>query len=100
MSYSRDHVINSLMYAVGFEPIELAARGSAEVMVSAERLADYDADVLLVYPYGRTEDELRQEVPTLAGLESVRGGTTCPLLPREESLDRLRAHLAARDEEA
>lgn len=73
-SYSREHIINSVMYEVGLEPIERSAlpAGEAFVDVSAERLADYDADVLLVYPFDRTEDQLRDEVPTLAALDSVR----------------------------
>lgn len=75
-SYSREHVINSLMYEVGFAPIERSAlpAGQGSVDVSVERLADYDADVLLVYPFGQTAEQLRRAVPTLETLDSARNG--------------------------
>ncbi len=76
LSYSRDFVINRTLYAVGFDPIERSAfaPGEESVEVSAERLADYDADVLIVYPFERTEQQLREAIPTFASLDAVRGG--------------------------
>lgn len=72
-SYSREHVVNEILYAVGFDPIGPSdlPEGQSSVDVSAERLVDYDADVVLAYPFGRTLDELIAETPTLASLASV-----------------------------
>lgn len=75
-SYSREHVVNEILYEVGFDPIDLSElpEGEANVSVSAERLAEYDADVVLAYPFQRTLGELVAETPTLASLDSYVNG--------------------------
>lgn len=76
-SYAEDNVIMSTMVDVGFQLNPAAssmADGASYVEVSAELLADYDADILLVFPYGRTLPELEAETPTLASLASVQSG--------------------------
>lgn len=76
-SYSQEHIVNRILYSVGFEPIpgsELPA-GEGFVGVSAENLSEYDADIVLAFPFGRTLDELVAETPTIATLNSyVNGG--------------------------
>lgn len=75
-SYPREHVVNAALHRIGFSPVPAAAGIAAEgsVTVSAERLADFDADVVVAYPFGRTFAELVAETPTLATLPSVRAG--------------------------
>ncbi len=67
-SYSDAHIVNGALYAIGFEPILGAIdipEGQSSISVSAELLADYTADITLIYPFGRTLDELIAETPTL-----------------------------------
>jgi iron complex transport system substrate-binding protein len=76
-SYSDDHIVNGMLYATGFSPIAGALdipAGQSSISVSAELLADYDADIVLIYPFGRTLDELIAETPTLGKLSSVEHG--------------------------
>lgn len=73
-SYSDDHIVNGMLYATGFSPIAGALDVPADqssVSVSAELLANYDADIVLIYPFGRTLDELIAETPTLGTLPLV-----------------------------
>jgi len=77
-SYSDAHIVNRILYATGFSPIENATNlpaGAGSVIVSAEQVGAYDADVALVYPFGQTEEEMIATIPTLANWSSVRGGT-------------------------
>lgn len=76
-SYSQNHIVNELLYAVGFSPIPAVQEmpeGTSSVTVSSELLDQYDADVLLIYPYGRTLEQLIAEQPTLGALDSVQSG--------------------------
>lgn len=66
-----------MLYATGFSPIAGALdvpAGQSSISVSAELLASYDADIVLIYPFGRSLDELIAETPTLATLPSVEDG--------------------------
>lgn len=67
--------VNALMYEVGFDPTEASAAADREevIEISPERLAEFDADVMLAYPFGRSFDDLVEENPTLTSLESVEG---------------------------
>ncbi|MCR6671823.1 iron-siderophore ABC transporter substrate-binding protein [Devosia ginsengisoli] len=76
-SYSANHIVNGMLYATGFSPIAGALdvpAGQSSISVSAELLASYDADIVLIYPFGRSLDELIAETPTLATLPSVEDG--------------------------
>lgn len=42
--------------------------------MSPERLADFDADVLILFTYGRSLDEVVAAVPTLGRLKSTEAG--------------------------
>lgn len=106
-SYSRDHNINAVLYDVGFDPIDLSdlPDGESSIEVSAERLAEFDADVVLAYPFERTLDELVAETPTLASLDSFVGGrffvledlalSNSSVLSIPYALDRLLPEIAA-----
>lgn len=75
LAYSDRHIVNRSLTALGFRPTERSRRIPASKVsdeVSSERLSDYAADVLVVYPYERPLSKLRQQVPTLAGLEASR----------------------------
>lgn len=75
--YSRDHIVNSVMYAIGFAPTagtEAIPAGESSQTVSSERLREYDADIVLAYPFGLTLDQLTSAIPTLASLDSVNEG--------------------------
>lgn len=76
-SPSDDHIVNGDLYAVGFSPTAGALSvpdGESGIDISPERLAEFDADILLIYPFGRTLDELIAETPTLANLPSIKDG--------------------------
>lgn len=76
-TYSKDHIVNGMMYKVGFSPnraaLEMPA-GETSQNVSAELLHDFDADVVVYYPFGRTVEEISAEMPTFATLDSVKTG--------------------------
>jgi iron complex transport system substrate-binding protein len=72
--YADDHIVNGALYALGFKPIQGAldvADDAASIVVSPELLPDYDADIVLAYPFERSLDELITEIPTLATLPSI-----------------------------
>lgn len=75
-SYSRDHVVNAVMYEVGFDPIAPSdlPDGESSVEVSSERLAEFDADIVLAYPFGRSIEEIAVEIPTMTTLDSYANG--------------------------
>lgn len=76
-SYSDQHIVNGMLYAVGFSPVAAATAipaGQSSIAVSAELLPDYDADITVIYPFGRSLAELEAETPTLAALASVTDG--------------------------
>ena len=73
-SYAEDYIILATLYDVGFKPIpatETVPAGESYVEVSSELLANYDADVLIVYPYDQTVEQIETENPTFAALQSV-----------------------------
>lgn len=75
-TYSSRHIVNTMLYGVGFSPIpgaEMPADTSS-LTVSAELLPDYDADITVIYPFGRSLTELDAENPTLSTLPSVAAG--------------------------
>jgi iron complex transport system substrate-binding protein len=75
LAYSDRHVVNRALGALGFRGTAKAkaipARRVSEE-VSSERVGEYAADVMVVYPYGRTLDQLERQVPTLRSLEAAR----------------------------
>lgn len=75
-SYSARHIVNTMLYGAGFSPIAAAElpEGQSSVQVSAELLPDYDADIVVIYPFGRTLADLEAETPTLGALASVKDG--------------------------
>jgi iron complex transport system substrate-binding protein len=74
-AYPDEHVVNTTLAALGFR-MTAGSTGiaGASQPVSPERLADYAADVMVVYPFDRTLPELEQQVPTLASLDAARNG--------------------------
>ncbi|WP_286718989.1 ABC transporter substrate-binding protein [Devosia sp. 63-57] len=76
-SYGEYHIVNQTIYALGFSPIAATAQvpeGEANITISAELLPDYDADIVVAFPYGRSFDALLAETPTLDTLTSVKQG--------------------------
>lgn len=76
-SYSAAHIVNGMLYGVGFSPNAAASAVPADqssVNVSPELLPDYDADIVVIYPFGRSLAELEAETPTLGALTSVAAG--------------------------
>lgn len=76
-NYAQDHIVNSVMYEIGFEPsagtLAIPA-GEAHQEVSTERLPEHDADIVFAYPFGSTLEELKTAIPTLAAMDSVNEG--------------------------
>lgn len=76
-SYSDDHIVNGALYALGFVPTAQSVsvpNDQSSEMVSPELLPDYDADIVLVYPFDRNLEQLVAETPTLSALPSVEDG--------------------------
>ncbi len=76
-SYSEENIVNQTLYAIGFEPVAGAAsipEDDSSINVSAELLADHVGDITLIFPYGRTMDELVAETPTLAMVPQAQTG--------------------------
>lgn len=76
-SYADDHIVNDVLYSIGFSPIaasQAMAEGESMVEVSAELLPQYLGDINLIFPYGRTLDELVAETPTLGTSAQARTG--------------------------
>ncbi len=74
-NYGGDHIVNSIMYRIGFVPSAgTEAMTESSQAVSVERLIEYDADIILAYPFGSTLEELKAAIPTLASMSSVAEG--------------------------
>lgn len=76
-AYPTDNIVTNILLSAGFEPSEAIASlpGDASYFeVSEERLLDFDADVLVVYGYGQSLKQLKDELPIFARLEAVREG--------------------------
>lgn len=76
-AYPADNIVTNILLSAGFEASQAIAslpEGASYLDVSEERLLAFDADVLVVYAYGRSLEQLADELPTFARLESVRDG--------------------------
>lgn len=76
-NYGREHIVNSVMYKIGFAPsagTEAMPAGTPSEAVSTERVREYDADIILAYPFGQTLDQLIAAIPTLESMDSVAEG--------------------------
>lgn len=76
-AYPADSIVTNILLSVGFEPsaaITALADDATHLDVSEERLLDFDADMLVVYAYGRSLEQLKSELPTFARLDAVREG--------------------------
>lgn len=60
------HTIHRALARAGFDLVP--APGEEQLDLSVERVADYAADVMLVYPFERSREQIFDEVPTLRGL--------------------------------
>jgi iron complex transport system substrate-binding protein len=66
-----------MMGELGFQPVPYVRdlqTDETQVPVSNELLGQIDADVLLIYAFGNTEEQAQQQNPALAGLSAVRDG--------------------------
>ncbi|UYN98147.1 MAG: ABC transporter substrate-binding protein [Devosia sp.] len=76
-SYAESHIVNGALYAIGLEPVpgtDSIPSGQSSISVSAELVGDYVGDVTLIYPFGRTLDELIAETPTLGLVPQAETG--------------------------
>jgi iron complex transport system substrate-binding protein len=73
----RDATAVQMMGELGFQPVPYVRdlqTDETQVPVSNELLGQVDADVLLIYAFGNTEEQAQQQNPALAGLSAVRDG--------------------------
>src|SRR5690606_21319322 len=74
-AYPADHIVTNILLSAGFEASQAIAslpEGAPHLDVSEETLLAFDADVPVVYASGRSLEQLADELPTCAGLESGR----------------------------
>ncbi|HEY9314668.1 iron-siderophore ABC transporter substrate-binding protein [Williamsia sp.] len=75
MAYGSRHIVNGLLYSVGFEPIPaIATVDELGIKISPETLGNYDADVVVSYTWNATLEDLKAKIPTFASLGSVTNG--------------------------
>lgn len=76
-AYTEDQFVNAILTRIGFSATEASLAipdDQSSVEVSAELLADFDADIVLIYPFQRTLEQIVEEQPIVGQLESVRDG--------------------------
>lgn len=75
--YAQTQFINKTLYELGFSPVQAVLDmpdDSTSVTVSNEQAFLADADILLIYPFGQTRQEMLQANPTLDSLSAFRDG--------------------------
>lgn len=75
--YAQSQFINSTLYDLGFSPVQAVldlAEDETYATVSDEQAALTDADILLVYPFGLSRDEMLAAHPTLNNLKAFTDG--------------------------
>ncbi|SDH05986.1 ABC transporter substrate-binding protein [Pelagibacterium luteolum] len=75
--YAQTQFINKTLYDLGFSPVPAVLDMPADesyVTVTAEEARLADADILLIYPFGSTRDEILAANPTLDTLEAFQTG--------------------------
>lgn len=73
--YPTDSIVTNILLSAGFTAspgIASLPEGVTHLDLSEERLAAYDADVLVVYAYGRSLAEIEAQLPTFGRLDAVR----------------------------
>jgi iron complex transport system substrate-binding protein len=73
----RDATAVRMMGELGFQPVPYVRdlqTDETQIPVSNELLGQIDADVLLIYAFGNTEEQALQQSPALASLSAVRDG--------------------------
>lgn len=76
-AYSEEQSINRILTNIGFTATEAALAlpdDQPSTEVSAELVSDYDADIVVIYPFGRTLEQIVEEQPIVGQLDSVAGG--------------------------
>ncbi len=75
--YAQTQFINATLYDLGFSPVQAVLDLPAEdtyATVSDEQAALADADILLIYPFGLSREEMLAEHPTLDNLKAFTEG--------------------------
>lgn len=76
-AYPAESIVTNILLSAGLEPsggIVSLTEGASYLDVSEERLAEFDADVLVIDSHGRSLEALGAELPTFARLDAVREG--------------------------
>lgn len=75
--YPPDNIVTNMLLSAGFtasDGIASLPEDASYLDVSEERLDGFDADVLVVYAYGRSLAEIEEQLPTFGRLDAVRDG--------------------------
>ncbi|QDZ11419.1 iron-siderophore ABC transporter substrate-binding protein [Devosia ginsengisoli] len=75
--YARAQFINATLYQLGFSPIEAVLAipaGESYATTSDEQAALVDADILLIYPFGLSREEMLAAHPTLPNIGAFKNG--------------------------
>jgi iron complex transport system substrate-binding protein len=75
--YAKDQIINKALYDLGFSPIKAVLdlpAGETYLTGSDEQAAAFDADILLIYPFGLSREEMLAAHRTLENLPSFHNG--------------------------
>lgn len=73
--YARSQVINSTLYDLGFSPVRAVldmGEDESYVTTSDEQAELVDADIMLIYPFGKTLPEMLESHPTLDTLQAFK----------------------------
>ncbi|WMT88715.1 iron-siderophore ABC transporter substrate-binding protein [Pelagibacterium sp. 26DY04] len=76
-AYPADSIVTNILLSVGFKPsagVASIPENASYLDVSEERLAEFDADVLIIDGHGQSLEALQDELPTFSRLSAVQEG--------------------------
>ena len=76
-AYNEQQFVNRMLTEIGFSATGASLAipdGETSIAVSAELVTDYDADIVLIYPFGRTLEEMIADQPIVGQLSSIAEG--------------------------